>query len=112
MGATTIAGLVIAAIGIIGGFIIEGGAIGSLINLPGFMIVIGGDVVVRLLSIDGERVKIGVEAPRSISVLREQLLVELAGENQAAAAFHGHAGLADALRSLGPATAERRVPLE
>jgi hypothetical protein len=42
MGATTIAGLVIAAIGIIGGFIVEGGAIGSLINLPGFMIVIVG----------------------------------------------------------------------
>ncbi|MDA0270325.1 MAG: carbon storage regulator CsrA [Chloroflexi bacterium] len=70
-------------------------------------IVIGGDIVVRLLSIDGERVKIGVEAPRSISVLREELLMELAGENQAAAAFHGHAGLADALRSLGPVTPDR-----
>ncbi len=49
-------------------------------------IVINNDVVVRVLSIDGERVKIGVDAPRSISVLREELLEEVAGENREAAA--------------------------
>jgi len=48
-------------------------------------IVINNDVVVRVLSIDGERVKIGVDAPRSISVLREELLEEVAGENREAA---------------------------
>lgn len=48
-------------------------------------IVINKDVVVRVLSIDGERVKIGVDAPRSISVLREELLEEVAGENRDAA---------------------------
>lgn len=67
-------------------------------------IVIDGKVVVRLLAIDGERVKIGIEAPRSVSVLREELLVEVAGENQAAARLPGIAagreGLAQALRGL------------
>ncbi len=48
-------------------------------------IVINSDVIVRVLSIDGERVKIGVDAPRSISVLREELLEEVAGENREAA---------------------------
>jgi carbon storage regulator len=48
-------------------------------------IVINNDVFVRVLSIDGERVKIGIEAPRSISVLREELLAEVAGENREAA---------------------------
>jgi len=48
-------------------------------------IVINRDVLVRVLSIDGERVKLGVEAPRSISVLREELLAEVAGENREAA---------------------------
>ena len=48
-------------------------------------IVINKDVVVRVLSIDGERVKIGIDAPRSISVLREELLDEAAGENREAA---------------------------
>ncbi len=48
-------------------------------------IVINNDVFVRVLSIDGERVKIGIDAPRSISVLREELLAEVAGENREAA---------------------------
>ena len=49
-------------------------------------IVIDGNVILRVLSVDGERVKIGVEAPRSITVLREELLTEVADANQAAAA--------------------------
>ncbi len=49
-------------------------------------IVIDGNVVVRVLSVEGERVKIGIEAPRSIGVLREELLIEVADENLAAAA--------------------------
>lgn len=53
-------------------------------------ILIDGRVFVRILAIEGERVKIGVEAPRSISVLREELVREVAVENQAAAAIHGH----------------------
>jgi len=42
MGITTVAGLVIAIIGIVGGFTIEGGGVGSLVNVPGFMIVVVG----------------------------------------------------------------------
>ncbi len=66
-------------------------------------IVIDGKVVVRLLSVEGERVKIGVEAPRSISVLREELLVEVADANQAAAyrPEGGHSSLVRASRHLG-----------
>lgn len=64
-------------------------------------IVIDGSIVVRLLSIDGERVKIGVEAPRSVSVLREELLSEVADENQAAARTRGVPGLSSVFRDLG-----------
>lgn len=49
-------------------------------------IVIDGQVVVRVLAVEGDRVKIGVDAPRSISVLRHELLTEVAGANQAAVA--------------------------
>jgi carbon storage regulator len=66
-------------------------------------IVIDGHVVVRLLAIDGERVKIGIEAPRSVSVLREELLVEVADQNVEAARFPGAAGregLTQAFRGL------------
>lgn len=61
-------------------------------------IVIDGHVVVRLLAIDGERVKIGVEAPRSISVLREELVVEVADQNQASARVVGRPALVRALQ--------------
>ncbi len=64
-------------------------------------IVIDGQVVVRLLAIEGERIKIGVEAPRAISVLREELLREVADQNQAASSAHAHAGYARALMHLG-----------
>jgi len=67
-------------------------------------IVIDGKVVVRLLAIDGERVKIGIEAPRSVSVLREELLVEVADQNQEAARIPGtvagRQGLTQAFRGF------------
>lgn len=50
MGATTIAGLVVAAIGIIGGYVIEGGSVASLINIPGFLIVVVGTLGATLIS--------------------------------------------------------------
>ena len=37
-------------------------------------IVLAGNVKVRILAVDGERVKIGIDAPRSVQVLREELL--------------------------------------
>lgn len=48
-------------------------------------IVIDGVTVVRVLAIEGERVKLGIEAPAAIAVLREELVQEIAGENRAAA---------------------------
>jgi carbon storage regulator CsrA len=46
---------------------------------------------VRILSIDGDRVKIGIDAPTSIAVLREELLTQVAGENREAARPSGQA---------------------
>lgn len=63
-------------------------------------IVIDGNVVVRVLSVDGERVKIGVEAPRAVTVLREELLTEVADANQAAARPAGRPALPSRLRTL------------
>ncbi|MGE3961779.1 MAG: flagellar motor protein [Dehalococcoidia bacterium] len=57
MGATTIAGLIIAAIGILGGFVVEGGSIPSLINLPGFMIVVIGTLGATVISFPPAQLK-------------------------------------------------------
>lgn len=47
-------------------------------------IVIDQVTVVRVLSIDGDRVKLGIEAPPSISILREELLQDVADQNRQA----------------------------
>lgn len=51
----------------------------------GDSVVIGEDVVVTVLEIRGDVVRIGIDAPREIAVRRQELLVELADTNRAAA---------------------------
>ena len=57
MGITTIAGLIVAVIGVVGGFVVEGGGIGSLINIPGFMIVVVGTLGATMTSFSLDLIK-------------------------------------------------------
>ncbi len=49
-------------------------------------IKIGEDVEVVVLAVSGDHVRLGIEAPRSIRVLRYELLEDVQAENQRAAA--------------------------
>ena len=49
-------------------------------------IVIADDIFVTVLEISGERVKIGIDAPRSIVILRKELHEQVRQENIEAAA--------------------------
>jgi carbon storage regulator len=51
----------------------------------GESIVIGDDVVISVLEVKGDVVRIGVDAPRSVQVRRQELLEEVAATNKAAA---------------------------
>lgn len=48
-------------------------------------IVIGSDIVVTILEVRGDQVRVGVSAPRSVSVHREEVFAELEAANKAAA---------------------------
>lgn len=48
-------------------------------------IMIGDEVVVTVLEIRGDQVRLGIRAPRTVAVHREEVFAELARSNQAAA---------------------------
>jgi carbon storage regulator len=45
---------------------------------------IGEDVVIEVLEVTGSAVRLGVDAPRSIAVYREELWLSIKAENEAA----------------------------
>jgi len=47
--------------------------------------VIGDSIRINILSVDGERVSIGVEAPRSLRIFRDELLEETQNMNRESA---------------------------
>ncbi|MEI2702478.1 MAG: carbon storage regulator CsrA [Baekduia sp.] len=52
---------------------------------PGEKIMVGDDVVVEVIEVNGSSVRIGIAAPKSIPVYREEIWDAVRAENRAAA---------------------------
>ena len=57
----------------------------QLTRKPGQTIVIGDDIRVQIIQIAGGAVRIGIDAPRSVSIYREEIWDAVRDENAAAA---------------------------
>jgi carbon storage regulator len=73
-----------------------------LTRRPGESVVIGNNIVVTVLEVRGEQIRLGIDAPRSVTVHREEIYRQVMSENVAAVASAG-AAAQDLLR-------RRKVP--
>lgn len=46
---------------------------------------VGDNIIIEVIEVRGSTVRLGIDAPRSIPVYREELWLEVSAENQAAA---------------------------
>ncbi|WP_051385442.1 carbon storage regulator CsrA [Actinokineospora inagensis] len=75
-----------------------------LTRRTGESVRIGDEVTVTVLDIRGDVVRVGIQAPRSVAVHRDEVYRELRRANEAAARTGEQAAalLSDALRNRGP----------
>jgi carbon storage regulator len=71
----------------------------------GESVVIGDDIIVKVVEVRGDVVRLGVEAPAAVRIYREELYRELVEANRAAAA-----GPHEELSTLLSAAAQSRRP--
>lgn len=53
-----------------------------LARKPGESIVIGEDIEITILEVEEGRVKIGIDAPRDINILRKEIYIDITEENK------------------------------
>ena len=71
------------------------------IRLTGFNCAAGfGEITVTVLSVEGDRVKLGISAPKNVTILRQELTALVSDQNRAAA-VPAHASGAIATQLLG-----------
>ena len=77
-----------------------------LTRKPGQSIMIGDGVEVQVLSVAGEKVRLGITAPRDVSIFRNEVYDRIERENSASGQDTvddggANAAVADALERLG-----------
>jgi carbon storage regulator len=74
----------------------------------GESVTIGNDIVIKIVSVSGSQIRLGITAPREVRVLREEIFIAMQEENRAAAnAPDSSKRLEDALKRLRSKIPER-----
>ena len=68
-----------------------------LTRKPRQQIMIGDDIVINVVEVQGENVRIAIDAPREIKIYRGEIYRAIQEENQKAAAHIKNINLKDAL---------------
>lgn len=55
-----------------------------LTRKTGESIIIGDDIELKIISVEGDQVKLGIDAPRSVKVYRSEIYRAIQEENKAA----------------------------
>ncbi|HBD67682.1 MAG TPA: carbon storage regulator [Treponema sp.] len=63
-------------------------------------IKIGNDITITIIGVNGDQVKVGVEAPKNVKVFRQEVFEAIQQENKQAAASESQQGMADMLKLL------------
>ncbi|NLK62452.1 MAG: carbon storage regulator CsrA [Fusobacteria bacterium] len=63
-------------------------------------IVIGDEIEIVIVDVKGEQVKIGIKAPKDVTVHRAEIYDEIQRENQAAASAKKITGLGDLFKKI------------
>jgi carbon storage regulator len=61
-----------------------------LTRKAGERIVIDNNIVVEVLEVQGNRIRIGIEAPQGVTILRQELLTGKAGRNEGPSKSNGN----------------------
>mgnify|MGYP001366589366 CR=1 FL=1 len=69
-------------------------------------IMIGDDIEVSVLSVVGEKVRLGIQAPRDVPVFRKEVFLEIQAQNVEAAGS-SKAALDEALGAIGEREPEK-----
>ena len=79
-----------------------------LTRRAGQSIVIGHDITVTVLDVRGDQVRLGINAPRTVDVHREEVFLELQKANRSAASVP--TGALSSLTNLVPKPAPKPEP--
>jgi carbon storage regulator len=72
----------------------------ALTRKPGQQIMIGDDIIIHVVDVQGDNVRLGIEAPKAIKIYRSELYQAIVEENKkAVASSHENVDLGNVLKN-------------